>query len=521
MRSALRLASSPYLTQRGHSLVRWDHVGPPQLTLVARTRHGSRGLATAAAPGSIDKYYDICIVGGGNVGSSLACALATSPYTQSLKIALIEAGDLLKRPSDDPNVRSNRVSSITPASQRFLAEVGAWEAIDPARRHRFSKMQIWDSNSSGLVNFDSKEAGLEQIAWIVENNHIQAALASVITDHSSAITLFNQRKVASISKAASEGDGAAVDAWPQVQLDDGTTLWARLLVGADGGNSKVREFAQIESIGWDYNQKGVVATLELEDHTDANETAWQRYMPTGPIALLPLGPGYSSLVWSIAPDLANRIIALPPREFLELVNAAFHNPLQDIQFLISQIQPDGKTTCDFEAEAWWGRERAQASLDNRASHTEGKLPPRIVSVAEKSRAGFPLKLRNSVRYVDDRVALIGDAAHTIHPQAGQGLNLGFSDAQSLYRTIKDGVQTGQDIGRIHALLPYAQERYVPDLAMLLAVDRIGKLFGDECEVVRGARAFGLGATNTVSPIKVGLHFLSRRVCNAWTAESGM
>jgi ubiquinone biosynthesis monooxygenase Coq6 len=198
--------------------------------------------------------------------------------------------------------------------------------------------------------------------------------------------------------------------------------------------SKVREFGEIGSAGMDYNQHGLVATVEVEESD--NNTAWQIFLPSGPVALLPLSRNRSSVVWSMNSQLLDRVSKMPNHFFVEFLNAAFHNPYQDVAYLFSQIQPNGEVSMEFEKEAAWGRTR-----DSQGIH-----PPWVLDVVNDSRAGFPLRMRHADTYAVDRVALLGDAAHTIHPLAGQGLNLGLADSESLSRFISDAQRDGQDIG---------------------------------------------------------------------------
>lgn len=210
-------------------------------------------------------------------------------------------------------------------------------------------------------------------------------------------------------------------------------------MGADGPNSKVKSFAGIETSGFDYNQSGLVGTVTIEE-TD-NKTAYQRFLQSGPIALLPLSCTKSSIVWSLSPKDAKKVAKLDPKRFTELLNAAFCNPNEDIQYLISQIDENGDSQVDFQDEVEWGQSR----IPQPAIET---CPPRVLDVDKGSRACFPLKIRHVERYFGDRVVLIGDAAHTIHPLAGQGLNLGLADAKSLSFCLSKAIRDGQDVGNI-------------------------------------------------------------------------
>ncbi|KAJ3093057.1 putative ubiquinone biosynthesis monooxygenase [Quaeritorhiza haematococci] len=324
---------------------------------------------------------------------------------------------------------------------------------------------------------------------MVENNLLQAALAEKLLEQPDNLTVFNRARLEGIRRKEDEK-------WPVVTLQDGQTIKARVLVGADGFNSKVREFAKIESIGWDYNQRGIVATVRL-DETVPNDTAWQRFLPTGPIALLPLGDGFSSIVWSINEATAMRLSSLSNEDFVSLLNAAFRNPIADVEFLCTQIGQDGKTLVDFATETKWGQERAGTAA------RPSSIPPVIRGVQDGSRAAFPLRMRNSAQYIQDRIALIGDAAHTTHPLAGQGMNLGLADAETLTDVLCKAIQTGQEIGNPMVLQQYAAQRYVPDLMMLSTADILGKLFGTDVAPVAWLRSLGLNILDKSDFVKVG------------------
>lgn len=203
-----------------------------------------------------------------------------------------------------------------------------------------------------------------------------------------------------------------------------------LQIGADGAQSSVRSYAGIDSIGWDYGQMGIVATLRVEDSVNGNHTAWQRFLPTGPVALLPVGifedfslfqrlqtsyesvmqtqlnDTHSSLVWTITPKLAPLLCSLPAKDFTALLNAALTLPWKDVEFLCTQISKDGAPQVDFAVEIAWARERVGTRAMN-VGRKEKFTPPTVSEVVEKSRAAFPLRLRNSENYIADRVALIG------------------------------------------------------------------------------------------------------------------
>ncbi|TPX34330.1 hypothetical protein SmJEL517_g02929 [Synchytrium microbalum] len=453
---------------------------------------GSRKAAPGALPCASQllyrRYYetdmnsDVVVVGGGTVGSALACALGRILPT-SYCVSLIDESPTLE-PLESIKPFSNRLFSITPASARFLQAIGAWSHLEKSRIKQYTSMQVWDAAGSGFVRFDASSDS-SPIAWVIENLNLQHALQKAIAELGpERVRVFSPASVQSIRK------GTGIDSWPQVCIRDGPVLTTRLLIGADGTRSSVRQFANIDTIAIDYDQRGIVATLRVD--AVENTSAWQRFLPTGPVALLPLDEYHCSLVWSISTDLAKRISLLPDEAFVALLNTALLNPPQDVQFLCSQISAEGTTNVDFSHESAWGRKRVP--------HI-GPVPPLVVNVLDKSRAAFPLRLSHASRYVAPRIALIGDAAHTIHPLAGQGLNLGLADVEVLSNVLQNGVESGQDIGSVILLEEYAKQRYTSNVMMQTGVHAIQRLFGTDSIVIGGLRSFGLNVVNSFGSLK--------------------
>lgn len=330
-----------------------------------------------------------------------------------------------------------------------------------------------------------------------ENSNLTTALLQRLGRDGGNVETLDKTKVQSIELGPEPVDGKSADLsqWPIVTLPEGRSLAARLLVGADGANSPVRQFAGISSHGWDYNQHGIVATLQL-DHS-FNEcdlrTAYQRFLPTGPIALLPLPGKKASLVWSISAQYAARLKQLSTAELSEMVNAAFRLMTVDINYLLTN------PIASPAEELSWREPNTQAS--------ETGLPisfPRVTGIQEGTAASFPLRMRHASTYTGHRVALIGDAAHTVHPLAGQGLNLGLADAESLAKLIARGVDHGMDIGSCWCLDDYNAERWAANNAMLGVVDKLQKLYSASSGPVVWGRSLGLGLVDKLGPLKSAL-----------------
>ncbi|HRD48190.1 MAG: UbiH/UbiF/VisC/COQ6 family ubiquinone biosynthesis hydroxylase [Candidatus Competibacter sp.] len=379
--------------------------------------------------------YDLIIAGGGMVGSALACALGQS----DLKIALLEGLPLERiRPGDDLDAR---VSAISRASQRIFAAVGAWDGMTAWRVSPFREMRVWDAGGFGQIHFDSAAIGEPLLGWIIENRVIQHAL------------LERARQLPAVDllcPAALEAIQALDnDRW-RVQLNDERAFTTRLLVGADGAQSKVRHWAGINTGGWKYDQSAVVANVRsAKPH---QETAWQRFLPTGPLAFLPLHDGRCSIVWATAPEQADALLALDDAAFADALAATF----------------------------------------------DGRLGA-IVDVG--SRAAFPLRLQHAHAYVRPGIALIGDAAHVVHPLAGQGVNLGLLDAATLAEVLLEAIATGHDIGSLRVLRRYERWRKGDNLLMMGVMDGFKRLFGASLPPVQWLRNLGMSLTDAAGPLK--------------------
>jgi len=398
-----------------------------------------------------NKHYDVIIVGGGMVGTALACALDSglnsSLDSNRLSVALIEAN----APDYDwPNNSFDlRVSAITRVSQNFLDHLGVWQAIDNERATAYSDMHVWDAGGDGSIHFDCAEIGEANLGHIIENRVINKAL----TQHANSIDnldIFCPNSPAHLSL----NDNSA-----QLELDNGTLLDADLIIGADGGQSWVRQQAGITVSTRDYQQTAVVANVTTE--LPHQHTAWQRFLPTGPLAFLPLSDGIetdtannniSSIVWSTSADEAARLCELAEDEFNAELAAAFDEKLGNI-------------------------------------------------MSSGPRASFPIKGQHASHYVKPHLALIGDAAHTIHPLAGQGVNLGFADAQCLAETILTAHSLKKNIGSFKTLRRYERSRRGDNLLMLEAMGAFKQLFSNNTLGLRQLRNTGLNITDRLSPIK--------------------
>jgi 2-octaprenylphenol hydroxylase len=381
------------------------------------------------------QHYDIVIVGGGMVGSALACALSNN---NALNIAIIES----REPELKRNNKSfdNRVSAITRGSQNLFEQLGIWEAMQADRISPYSEMFVWDATGDGHIHFDCAEVGEPNLGYIIENRVITRALIQQVKKLDK-VSVFCPTK----TKRLTLNNNSV-----QLELEDGVVLECDLIVGADGGNSWVRQQSGIEIDTRNYNQRAVVTTVKTS--LPHQETAWQRFLPTGPLAFLPLTEGYSSIVWSTTPEQAQELLDLNEAEFKTALANAFDHKLGDII----------------------------------------ELGP---------RAAFPLKGQHAKHYVKPHLVLVGDAAHTIHPLAGQGVNLGFADINKLAEVICEDHKNGKAIGSFKTLRRYERARRGDNLLMLESMGAFKTLFSNENAGVSKLRNLGLNITNKVNPAK--------------------
>jgi len=366
--------------------------------------------------------FDVVIIGGGLVGLALARALADSGLTR----ALIEPQP--RAPAPAGAGWDSRVYALSPGSAAFLEDCGAWQLLPHERIGRIDAMQVYGDDPGARLDFNSYDAGLRELAFIVENRRLQHALwQSARTE--------DLRVYCPAGWTALEFHSDQVT----VRLDGGTELVARLVIGADGADSRVRAHAGIAVRAADYRQLGVVANFTCEK--PHHDVAFQWFMRDGVLALLPLPGDRASMVWSIAEERGRRLLAAPAATLAAEVESASGGAL-------------------------------------------GAL--KVITPA----AGFPLKLQRVTHFTQPRLALVGDAAHNVHPLAGQGVNLGFRDARALAKVLKARGPQG-DCGDYALLRRYERARKEDVLAMQAATDGLQKLFGSDAVLLARARNLGL------------------------------
>jgi 2-octaprenylphenol hydroxylase len=381
--------------------------------------------------------FDIVIVGGGIVGLSLASELANSDFT----VAIVERNKLGLVTGDV----DCRVSAINRFALKQFEKTGVFDSSLSERMCAFEKMFVWDQTGAGQIEFDSAEMGVPELGAIIENKVLQTMLLDVVQAADN-ITYFCPEDIVEINYKESDSEEAV----SQILLSSGKKLITQLLVGADGVNSKVRATANIQQIKKSYQQQGLVCNVRTsESHQN---TAWQCFMPSGPLAFLPLFNGECSIVWSLDESEAKKIMTLN--------DDSFKNEL--------------------------------------AAAAEFKLGE-IIEVSQ--RFLFPLSHSHVNEYVKPGLALIGDAAHSIHPLAGQGANLGIADAIALAEIIGNAKQANRQWAALHTLKKYQRQRKGANQLMEASMTGFKELFGNKNSVLSEVRNAGLSLVDHLPALK--------------------
>ncbi|WP_354624687.1 FAD-dependent monooxygenase [Psychromonas sp. MME2] len=370
-------------------------------------------------------------------GGIVGLTLAASLADSSISIALIEAHN------DQPLTiePSNRVSAISYASRAIFEKIGIWQQIDPQRVTAYDSMHVWEKDSFAKIDFNAQQVDCCELGYIIENNQIQAALLQFVKKQHN-VTLYAPDQLTNIAM----GEG---EAW--LTLKSANTLTCKLIVGADGANSWLRKKMDIPLVHWDYNHHALVATVKTElPHAHC---ARQIFTSEGPLAFLPLfEQNICSIVWSVPPEKAQHLLTLPAEEFNKALTRTFDNQL-------------GSCTL-------------QGDIGN-----------------------YPLTMRYARDFAQHRVALIGDAAHTIHPLAGQGVNLGLLDALSLQQIILQNSAEQKDIGAYANLRFFERWRKTEATEMIASMELLKRLFQGNNPLQQLLRDVALVVTDKATPLK--------------------
>ncbi len=377
--------------------------------------------------------FDVVVVGGGMVGAAVACGLGGS----SLKVAVVEAALPDEFAPEQPH--DLRVSALSIASKNILEAVGAWEGVTKRRLCPFRRMRVWET--AGDTEFCSDDIDYPELGYIVENRVTQLALLERLQafDNVELMCPASINKINYVAEKPSE-----------LTLDDGRILSAKLLVAADGGQSRVRQVVGLGVTSWDYNQHALV--IYIETAYGQQDITWQRFVPSGPQAFLPLTGHYASIVWYNSPDEVRRLKALSNNDLMSELTATFPDCL-------------GKVSAIF------------------------------------GTASFPLKRQHAQSYVKPGVVLVGDAAHMINPLAGQGVNIGLLDAAALAEVLIEANRQGLGLGDLAVLRRYEKMRRNENLKMMTVMDVFYRVFSNQLLPVKILRNLGLGLAERILPAK--------------------
>ncbi|OGT81251.1 MAG: hypothetical protein A3H91_03860 [Gammaproteobacteria bacterium RIFCSPLOWO2_02_FULL_61_13] len=387
---------------------------------------------------AITRQADVCIIGAGPVGLALACLLIRAGVACLIADRVPDAAS--------HNRIDPRALALTPAARAILAACGAWSLLEPASIGEFQRMEVWDAAGTGRIEFDSASLCLSTLGYIVNQSDLESALRAALNDARTHVI-----PIADLERVEFGPDQIIAHG------TDGSRLLARLVVGADGARSRVRELAGIGYASHAYEQHALACTARSA--LPHGQVARQRFLASGPLAFLPLAdPHACGIVWSTTPEQARRL------------------QLQDEAAFRIQLAAAG-------------------------GHILGDM------VESGPRMVFPLQRAQAERYCRPRLALIGDAAHCVHPLAGQGANLGLLDAASLAQVLLESRQAGRDPGSLHTLRRYERWRRGENEMMISVLDGMHKLFGSRDPAMQRLRNAGLDLCNALGPVK---HWLMAR-----------
>ncbi|KRY36666.1 Ubiquinone biosynthesis monooxygenase COQ6 [Trichinella spiralis] len=441
------------------------------------------------------KDYDVVIIGGGMVGQAMACCIGTNPVLKALSVLLVDVGKPVKY--EMSKHYSNRVCAISPRSVSLFEKMDCWSEMKNSRVQPVLRMIVWEDCSNAHLTFENPTYDSEKpLAYIIENDLMLSSFSKRIFS-SSNVTFQSETTVKSVKLADSLSDLVTV------HFGDSSTVTAKLLIAADGSNSRIRSAMGVRTLQWNYDQKSIIANLKLiYANPEDSCTAWQRFVRTGPLAvisipsciklftvrLFKLSNDQASLSWSCDDEFARKLMDMSETDFVDSLNIALCD--QSSQNVVTNSTLDVMDTF-FE------------NVCNVKNRLTAIVPPTVVGV--EKRVAIPLSLVQPAHYVDHRVALIGDSAHRIHPLAGQGVNLGYADVQELANVIENAMMAGCDIGSMLHLREYETRRQREVIPIAFGCDALKKLYSHKFSPIVLARSLGVNFIEKSPFLKVRLH----------------
>ncbi len=383
---------------------------------------------------------DVTVVGGGMIGLACACLFAREGF----QVVVVDAG---LPPSRNASDVVGRVSALNCSTQHILMHVDVWESIQGGQCTPYQTMRVWDSDSTAQIQFEAQEEGVPTLGHIVENSLVTASMLDRLRQNYHADLRYGEQVIR--LESGKSGNEPTI----RLDLEGGKRITSRLVVAADGAKSTLRTLAGIDWVEQDFHQDAVVATLEIS--RSHHQTAYQVFTPQGPIAMLPLMGQYCSLVWSRDRDDTDDLLALETHEFCRRLEQYFQ---PDLGFL------------------------------------------RLIG----DRRRFPLASQHAKTYHHSRLVLVGDAAHSIHPLAGQGANLGMLDAAALVETVAAARDAGKSIGNHSVLRRYERWRWGHNSMAIQVMKGFKNLFGSRLPALRISRAAAFRIAGNVRPLKHSL-----------------
>lgn len=374
---------------------------------------------------------DVVIVGGGVVGAACALALADT----GLQVALVEGREPTPWRAADADLR---VYAFAADNAALLDALGVWPQVLDARVCAYRRMRVWDAAGGDELSFDADKLGRRQLGWIIENNLLVDRLWAALP--AAGVQVHSPARVEAL-----EQDEHGV----RLRLDDGRRIEAAIAIAADGAESTLRDLAGLQVDRHDYAQRGVVAYVDSERSNEA--TAWQRFLPSGPLAVLPIGDTRSSIVWTLPDAEAERVLELDETAFNRELTTAFGARLGAMQ-LVSK------------------------------------------------RVAFPLRRQLVERYIAGRVVVLGDAAHAVHPLAGQGVNLGLRDVSALRALVLDAQKNRRAWDAPHRLQRWARQRRSENTVAAKSFSAINTLFSNDEMHLTLARGPAMGTVGKLPPL---------------------